>query len=122
LTPNLTVLILQACVCAVVMSYFVPRLFLVLTRLRHNHDGLLPARAQQLLKSFALLLIASWGFINRLDFHLHPDGENRWFPPMVDRWEDSIVWGLMLIAVSAYAWLYWSVDRPRDRRGQPGKT
>lgn len=112
MTPDVAVAILQAATFCVVLTYFVPRFYLACTRLRHNRDRLLPARLQQLLKSFAILLIAGWGFIGRLDTILHDGDEDlRWFSPPGDRWEDAYVWIVMLAAVIVYSWLYWRVER-----------
>ncbi len=111
MTPNVVVASLQIVTFGVTLTYFLPRLYLVATRFRHNRDGLLVARFQQLLKSFALLLIAGWGAVNRIDMILHPEIEDRWLGLPGDRWEDVIVWGLMLAAVVVYSWLYWRVER-----------
>ena len=114
MTPNVVVMILQAATFCVVLTYFIPRAYLVATRLHHNRDGLLAARYQQLLKSFALLLITGWGFTTRLDMLLHPDVDDRWFGQIGDRWEDVAVWTIMLLAVLVYSWLYWRIERRRE--------
>lgn len=111
MTPQAVAAVLQALVCLVTLSFFVPRLWLALTTLRHNRDGLLGQRVQQLLMSFAVLGIASWAFALRLDALVHPEPGGRWFSEPAERWEDAIVWALMLAAVSAYAWLYWREER-----------
>lgn len=110
MTPNIAVASIQFAVCCVVLTFFVPRLYLSMTTLRHDRDGLLAQRVQQLIMSFAVLEIAGWGFATRFDILLNEPG-NRWFPAMGDRWLDAFVWGNMLIAVSVYAWLYWGVER-----------
>lgn len=111
MTPNVAVAILQMLICLLVVSYFIPRLYALLTRFRHNRDGQLIYRVQQKLLSFALLLIASYGFATRLDMIVHANPDDRWFKPPGDRWEDAIVWGVMLVAVAIYWYLYWVKER-----------